>query len=158
MFSCEFCKIFKNTFFHRTSVVAVEIGSLDILDDHLICKVMDIATGNWEAGGEINKRQIVNVAKGVVRENNHDIVIEFGGIVELTNKRVRGILTQLKWFKHMGITDKVEPSPQCLAKERFTFQRAVPTAISRRDIPDSLVLNIGKTPLSCVSPTLCKIP
>ena len=52
----------------------------------------------------------------------------------------------------MGTTDKVEPSPQFLAGEKFTFQRAISTAISSHDIPNFLVLNIDQTPLPYVSP------
>ena len=52
----------------------------------------------------------------------------------------------------MGTTDKIEPSPQFLAGEKFTFQRAISTAISSHDIPNFLVLNIDQTPLPYVSP------
>ena len=36
-------------------------------------KVKDIATGTRQAGGVINRRQILNIAKSVIRENNPDI-------------------------------------------------------------------------------------
>ena len=48
-------------------------------------------------------------------------------------------------------TGKVEPSPQFLAEEKFTFQRAISAAISEHDIPTSLVINLDQTPLSYVS-------
>ena len=66
-----------------------------ILDDHLICKVKDIAIKTCQAGGVINRRQIDNIAKGVVRVNNPDILKKFGRTVELINWWARGIFTQL---------------------------------------------------------------
>ena len=55
----------------------------NILDDNLIKKVKDI--GTRQAGGVMNRRVIVNIAKGAVRANNHDILKEFVATVELTN-------------------------------------------------------------------------
>ena len=143
----------KNKFkWGRDVAVLKKVGRPNILDDHLIRKVMDIAIGTRQAGGVINRKQIVNIAKGVVKANNPDILKEFGVTVELTNRWARGILTKLNWSKRKGTTGKVEPSPQFLAEEKFTFQRAISTAVSRHDIPDSLVLNIDQTPLSYISP------
>ena len=77
---------------------------------------------------------------------------EFGGIVELNDWWARGILTKLNCSKRKGTTGKLEPSPQFLAKEKFTFRRAIAAAVSRHNILDSLVLNIDQTPLAYVSP------
>ena len=51
------------------------------MDDNLIKKVKGIAIGTRQDGGVINRRQIVNIAKGVVRANNPDILKEFGWTV-----------------------------------------------------------------------------
>ena len=48
-------------------------------------------------------------------------------------------------------TRKVELSPKFLAEGKSTFQRAISTAVSRHDIPDLLVLNIRRSPLSYLS-------
>ena len=122
------------------------------MDDNLIKKVKDIAIGTRQAGGVINTRQVVNIAKGVVRATNPDILKESGGTVELTNRWSRSVLSDLNWSKRKGTTDKIEPSPQFLAGEKFTFQRAISTAISSHDIRNFLVLNIDQTPLPYVSP------
>ena len=95
---------------------------------------------------------MVNIAKGVVRANNPDIVKEFGETVELTNRWARSVLSNLNWSKWKGTTGKIKTSPQFLAEEKFTFQRAISTAISSHDIRNFLVLNIDQTPLSYVSP------
>ena len=92
------------------------------------------------------------MVKGVVRANNPDILKESGGTTEPTNRWARGVLSDLIWSKRKGTTGKIELSPQFLAEEEFTFQRAISTAISSHDIPKFLVLNIDQTPLSYVSP------
>ena len=35
----------------------------------------------------------------------------------------RGVLGKLTWSKHKGTTGKLDPSPQCLAEEKFFFRR-----------------------------------
>ena len=120
-----------------------KVGRPNLLDDNLIKNVKDIAIGTRQAGGVINRRQIVNIAKGVVRANNPDILKEFGGTVELTNRWARRVLSDLNWSKRNGTTGKTKPLPQFLAEEKFTFQRAISTAAtSSHDIPNFLVLNI----------------
>ena len=133
-------------------MVFKKAGRPNLLDQNLIKKVKDIAIGTRQAGGVINRRQILNIAKGVVKSNNPDILVEVGGTVELTNRWARGILSDMNWCKRKGTTGKVEPSPQFLAEEKFTFQRAISSKISINDIPSYLVLNIDQTPLSYVSP------
>ena len=69
------CKTRGDTFVFK------KVGRPNLLDDNLVRKVKDIAIGTRQAGGAINRRQIVNIAKGVVRANNPDILTEFGGTV-----------------------------------------------------------------------------
>ena len=42
----------------------------NLLDSNYIKNVKDIGLGTRIAGGAINKRQILNIAKGVVKANN----------------------------------------------------------------------------------------
>ena len=77
------------------TLVFKKVGRPNLLDDNLIRKVKDIAIGTRQAGGVINRWQIVNIAKGVVRANNPDILNEFGGTVDLTNRWARNILSNL---------------------------------------------------------------
>ena len=77
---------------------------------------------------------------------------EFVGSLDLTDRWAIDVLKQLKWSKRKGITGKVDPSPQFLAEEKFTFQRTISTAILEHDIPAPLVVNLDQTPLSYVSP------
>ena len=112
------------------NVVFKKVGRPNLLDENLIKKVKDIAIGTRQAAGVINRRQIINIARGVVRSNNPDIMAEFGGTVELTNRWARNILSDVKWPKQKGNSGKIEPSSQFLAEEKFTFQRAI-SAINR---------------------------
>ena len=120
----------------------------NLLDDNLIKKVKGNAIGPRQVGGVINRRQILNIAKGVVRANNPDILKEFGGAVELTNRWARSVLSDLNWSLRKGTTGKIEPSPQFLPEENFLLQRAMSTAVSSHDIPNFLILNIDQSPLS----------
>ena len=43
-----------------------KVGRPNLLDDNLIKKVKDIATGTRQADGVINRREIVNIAKSVL--------------------------------------------------------------------------------------------
>ena len=56
-----------------------KVGRPNLLDDNLIKKFKDIAIGTRQASGVINRRGIVNIAKGFARANNSDILKEFGG-------------------------------------------------------------------------------
>ena len=103
------------------------------------------------AGGVINRNQILNIVKGVVRSNNPNALKEFGGSLDLTDRWARDVLKQLKWSKRKGTTGKVESPPQVLAEEKFTFQRTISTAILEHNIPAPLAVNLDKTPLSYVS-------
>ena len=96
------------------------VGRPNLLHDNLMKKVKDIAIGTCHADVVINRRH-VNIAKGVVRANNPDILKAFGGTVELTNRWARSVLSDLNWSKRKETTSKIEPSPQFLAEEKFTF-------------------------------------
>ena len=126
-----------------------------MLDETLLKKVKDIVIGTRTAGGVkkiINKKQVLKIAKGVVRANNPNALKEFGGSLDLTDRWARDVLKQLKWSKRKGTTGKFDPSPQFLAEEKFTFQRIISTAILEHDIPALLAFNLNQTPLSYVSP------
>ena len=127
-------------------------GRPNLLDETLLKNVKDIAIGTRAASGVINRKQILNIRKGVVRANNPNELIEFGGSLDLTDCWARDVLKQLKWSKRNGTTGKVDPSPQFLAEEKFTFQRAISTTILEHDIPVPFVVNLDQTPLSYVSP------
>ena len=57
----------------------------NLLDETLLKKVKDIAISTRAAGGVISRKQILNIAKGVVRANNLNALKEFGGSLDLTD-------------------------------------------------------------------------
>ena len=122
------------------------------MDETVPKKVKDIAIGTRATGGVINRKQILNIVNGAVRANNPNALKEFGGSLDLTDRSARAVLKQLKWSKRKGTTSKVDPSPQILAEEKFTFQRAISTAILERNIPAPRLVNLNQAPLSYVSP------
>ena len=51
---------------------------------------------------------------------------EFGGHITLTDNWARRILQSMDWVRLIG---KMEPSPQLLAEERFTFVKPIATVV-----------------------------
>ena len=66
------------------------------LDETLLKKVKDIEISTRAAGGVTNRKQIFNIAKGVVRANNLNALKEFGGSLDLTDRWARDVLKQMK--------------------------------------------------------------
>ena len=102
-------------------------------------------------GGVLNRRQLISIATGVVRANNPNLLKEYGGDLVLTDKWARAVSEKLTWSKRKGTTGKVDPSPQFLAEEKFTFQRNISAFFSEHNIPPYLIINIDQTPLSYVN-------
>ena len=113
----------------------------------MLKKVKDIALGTRMTRGVINRRQLISIAAEVVRANNPNFLKEYGGDLVLTDKWTRGVLEKLTWRKRKGITRKVDPPPQFLVEEKFTFQRNISALVSEHDIPPSLIINIDQTHL-----------
>ena len=113
----------------------------------MLKKVKEMALGTRMAGGVINRRQLISIATGVVRANNQNLLKEYGDHLVLTDKWARGVLEKLTWSKCKCTTGKVRSFPQCLAEEKFTFQRNISALISEHDILPSMIINIDQTPL-----------
>ena len=90
------------------------------------------------------------MATGVVRENNPNRLKEYGRDLVLGDRWARGVLEKLTWSKHKVPSGKVDPSPQFLAEEKYTFQRNISIGFGTR-YPLSLIINIDQTPLSDVN-------
>ena len=60
-------------------------GRPNLLDETLLNKVKDIAIGTRAACGVISRKQIFNIAKGVVRVNIPNALKESGGSLDLTD-------------------------------------------------------------------------
>ena len=60
-------------------------GRPNLLDETLLKEVKDIAIATRPASGVINRKQILNIAKGAVRANIPKALKEFGGSLDLTD-------------------------------------------------------------------------
>ena len=68
----------------------------NLLNETLLKKVKDVVIGTRAAGGVLNRKHILNIAKGVVTANNSNALKEFGGSLDLTDRWSRDVLKQLK--------------------------------------------------------------
>ena len=114
----------------------------------MLKKVKGVPLGTRMSQGVINR--LISIATEVVRANNSNLLKKYGGDLMLRDKCARGVLEKLTWSKRKGTTRKVDPSPQFLTEEKFTFQRNMSTLVSEHDISPSLTINIDQTPLSYV--------
>ena len=128
------------------------VGRPNLLDEVLLQKVEDIIVGTRLAGSVVNRKQVVCIGRGVVMANDPNLLRDFGGDLDISEGWARRVLDSMKWVKRKGTTGKVEPSPQFLAEENFTFQREIASAVYNNYIPKELIINLDQTPLSYVSP------
>ena len=63
-----------------------------MLDKTLLKKGKDVTIGKRAASRIIKRKQILNIAKGVVRANNPNALKEFGGSLDLTDRWTRDVL------------------------------------------------------------------
>ena len=128
-------------------------GRPNLLGDNLLKKIKDIIVGTRIAGGVINRRTVLCIANGVVRANKPNLLKEFGGTLELTDRWASYLLSKtMRWVKRKGTTGKVAPPPLLLKEEKFSFQRDIAQAVYDHKIPKRLVFNLDQTPLNYISP------
>ena len=128
-------------------------GRPNLLGDHLQKKVKDIIIGTRLAGGVINRRTVLCIANGVVKANEPNLLKEFGGTLELTDRWARYLLSKaMRWVKRKGTTGKVAPPPLLLMEEKYSYQRDIAQAVFDHQIPKRLVFNLDQTPLNYISP------
>ena len=108
------CKVASPTF--------KKAGRPNLLDETLPKKVKDIAIGTRAAGGVINRKQILNIAKVVVRANNPSALREFGGSLNLTDHWARDVLKRLKRSKRKRTKVKLIRLPNFWLKRSSTFK------------------------------------
>ena len=96
-------------------------GRPNLLDEYLLKKVKNIAIGTRAAGGVINRRLFLNIAKGVVKANNPNTLKEYGGSLELTDRWARGVLKN--WI---GASEKEQPA-KWNRHHNFLLKRSLPS-------------------------------
>ena len=95
---------------------------------------------------------VIFMGNGVLKANDSNILPEFGGHITLTDNWTRGVLQSMDWVKRRETTGKIEPSPQLIAEEKFTFQKSIATVVFHHVIPSDLIISVDHTPLSNGSP------
>ena len=113
-----------------------------LLDSNLMKNVEDIGFRMRAARGAINRRQILNIGKGVVKDKNSSSLKEFGGTIELTDRWARDLQDSMEWDKRKETTGKTEPFgsegiEQFLSEEKITSQRVISAAVLEHEIPTS---------------------
>ena len=103
-------------------------------------KSKDIIVGTRIAGGVINRRAVICIANGVVKANQPNLLKEFGGTVELTDRWARHLLLKTGWKERKGTTGKVAPPALPLEEEKFSFQWDIAQAVHDHNIPKRLLL------------------
>ena len=75
-----------------TNPIFKKAGRPNLLDKTLLKKGKDVTIGKRAASRIINRKQILNIAKGIVRANNPNALKEFGGSLDLTDRWTRDVL------------------------------------------------------------------
>ena len=110
-------------------------------------EIKEVVIGVMLQGAVISRKMVGNA---VLKANNPKNLSEFGGHVTLTDEWARGILLSIDWVKWKGTSEKIEPSTQLLAEERFTFQRLLFMIMTYQAI--LFIINLDQTPVSYMSP------
>ena len=97
------------------------------------------------SGAEISRKMVISIGNGVLKAIDPNTLSEFGGHITLTDDWAKGILQSMDWVKRKGTTVKIEPSPQFLAEERFTFQKPIATIVYDHGIPRDHTTNLDQT-------------
>lgn len=84
-------------------------------------KITEVVIGARLSVAVISRKMVVSISNRVLKANDLNALSEFGVHVSLTDNCAKGILQSIDWVKCKEATGKIKPSPQHLAKERFTF-------------------------------------
>ena len=77
----------------------------------------------------ISRKMVISISNRALKANDLNALSEFGFHVTLTDNCAKGILQSIDWVKCKEATGKIKPSPQHVAKERFTFQISIATCL-----------------------------
>ena len=126
-------------------------GAPPLVASEIMGAVKDLVHGSREAGATIMRRDVINIAHGVILSTKPGLLKENGGSITLTDRWARNTLKSMSMVKRRGTTAKCK-IPELLYEEtKFTFQRNISTKVREFNIPPSLVINLDQTPLSYVT-------
>ena len=130
-------------------------GAPPLVASEIMGVVKDLVHGSREAGTTIMRRDVINIAHGVILSTKPGLLKENGGSITLTDRWARNTLKSMSMVKRRGTTAKCK-IPELLYEEtKFTFQRNISTKVREFNIPPSLVINLDQTPPP--PPKLCNL-
>ena len=100
-----------------------------------------------EAGVGINYNVMIGIAKGLIAANDRTMLIENGGILEITETWAQSITRRLGLVRRKSTTCKQPMSPGYIREIGFTFYRNIAETAAVHNIHNSLILNLDQTPL-----------
>ena len=133
----------KKTIYYRSSI---NVGNDNLIKSDKLQIIKEVVIGVRLLGAEISRKVVISIGKGVLKDNDRNTLSEFSGHITLTDNWGRAILQSMGWVIRKWTTGKIEPSPQFLAEERFTFQKPIATVVYDHNIPRGLSINLDQTP------------
>ena len=90
---------------------------------------------------------MIGIAKGLIAANNRTMLVENGGILEITETWAQSITQRIGLVRRKSTTCKQPMSPGYIREIGFTFYRNIADTVAMHNIHDSLILNLDQTPL-----------
>ena len=112
----------KKTIYYRSSI---NVGNDNLAKDDKLQIIKEVVIEVRLLGAEISRKMVISIGKEVLKASDSNTLSEFGGHVTLRDNWGRAILQSMDWVIRKWTTGKIEPSPQFLAEERFTFQKPI---------------------------------
>ena len=106
--------------------------------------------GTNAAGTAMRCHIVTAIRNGVVKSDNLIFLKENGGLSQLMEHWVRGVLKSLNCLKRKSEQGKQSCPNNSIRKK--VNQKKISGAIFYHDIPEELIVNLDQTPLSYVNP------
>ena len=116
-----------------------------LLPKDIGAKVIQMIKSLREAGVGINYNVMIGIANGLIAANDRTMLVENGGILEITETWAQSITRRL--VRRKSTTCKQPMSPGYIREIGFIFYRNIAETVAVHNIHDSLILNLEQTPL-----------
>ena len=100
-------------------------GATTLLPKDIDAKVIQMIKGLREAGVGSNYNVMIGIAKGLIAANDRTILVENGGILEITETWAQSITRRLGLVRRKSTTCKQPMSPGYTREIGFTFYRNI---------------------------------
>ena len=96
-------------------------GAPPLVVSEVMGVVKDLVHGSREAGATIMRRDVINIAHGVILSTIPGLLKENGGSITLTDRWARNTLKSISMVKRRGTTAKCKIPEQLYEETKFTF-------------------------------------